>query len=99
MLLRVKNSPSQVALLMIGIGAVMAGAGSLAEGADLKFSREELEFYEKKIQPILADNCYKCHSHQAEKIKGSFVLDSREALLKGGDTGAAIVPGEPEKSP
>src|SRR2546427_4967560 len=63
-----------------------------------RFSRDQVEFYEKRIQPILAENCYKCHSHEADKIKGSFVLDSREGLLKGGENGPAIVPGEPEKS-
>src|SRR5437764_11588085 len=52
-----------------------------------KFSRAQIDFYEKGIQPILAENCYKCHSHEAEKIKGSFVLDSRDSLLKGGETG------------
>src|SRR6266478_2672081 len=62
------------------------------------FSRQQIDFYEKQVQPILAENCYKCHSHQADKIKASFVLDSREGLLKGGEKGAAIVPGDPEKS-
>src|ERR1041385_7287597 len=62
------------------------------------FSRDQIEFYEKQVQPILVENCYKCHSHEADKIKGGFVLDSRPGLLKGGETGPAIVPGEPEKS-
>src|ERR1051325_4501788 len=63
-----------------------------------KFSPDQIELYQKEVQPILAENCYKCHSHQAEKIKGSFLLDSRAALLKGGETGPAIIPGDPEKS-
>src|SRR5438034_5075501 len=57
-----------------------------------------VEFFKKKIRPILVDNCYKCHSHESEKLKGGLLLDSREGLLKGGDTGAAIVPGDTEKS-
>src|SRR5437667_919766 len=69
-----------------------------AETESPNFSHGQIEFYEKQVQPILTENCYKCHSHQADKIKGSFVLDSREGLLKGGETGPAIVPGEPEKS-
>ncbi len=56
------------------------------------------DFFENKIRPILGDRCYKCHSTFAEKIKGGLLLDSREALLKGGDTGKAIVPGNPEAS-
>src|SRR5881628_3634300 len=84
-------------------GAVVATAWVLfaAAGADTgstSFSPLQIEFYEKQVQPILTENCYKCHSHQADKIKGEFVLDSREGLLKGGETGPAIVAGEPEKS-
>src|SRR6266496_6132515 len=56
------------------------------------------EFFEQKIRPIFVENCYKCHSKDAEKVKGGFLLDTREGLLKGGDTGPAIVPGDPEKS-
>src|ERR1700733_10040414 len=60
--------------------------------------KEQLDFFEQKIRPILSDNCYKCHSEGAEKIKGGLLLDSRESALKGGDTGPALVPGHPEKS-
>src|SRR5258708_3792315 len=57
-----------------------------------------VEVFERKIRPILVENCYKCHSANAEKIKGGLLLDTREGVLKGGETGPAIVPGEPEKS-
>jgi mono/diheme cytochrome c family protein len=57
-----------------------------------------VEFFEKKIRPVLVENCYKCHSAQAEKVKGGLLLDTREAVLKGGDTGPALVAGDPEKS-
>src|SRR5713101_2529695 len=59
---------------------------------------EDFEFFEKKIRPIFTERCYECHSSQSKKIKGGFVLDSREALLKGGESGPGIVPGKPEKS-
>jgi mono/diheme cytochrome c family protein len=59
---------------------------------------EQLEFFENKIRPVLAEHCYSCHSAQAEKLKGGLLLDTRAGLLKGGDTGPAIVPGEPDKS-
>ncbi len=61
-------------------------------------STEELEFFEKNIRPLFVENCYKCHSAQSEKLKGGLRLDTREGLLKGGDSGPAIVPGDPEKS-
>ncbi len=46
----------------------------------------------------MSENCYKCHSHESEKVKGGLLLDTRDGVLKGGDTGPAIVPGNPEKS-
>src|SRR5262245_54263109 len=58
-------------------------------------SRAGQEFFEKKIRPLLVDNCYKCHT--GPKLKGHSALDSRAALPKGGDSGAALVPGEPGK--
>jgi len=58
----------------------------------------QLQFFENHIRPVLAENCYKCHSQQAEKVKGGLLLDTKEGVLKGGDTGPAIVPGDPEKS-
>ena len=58
----------------------------------------QTDFFENRIRPLLADKCYKCHSTLAEKIKGGLLLDSREAMLKGGDSGKVIVPGDPEAS-
>ncbi len=56
----------------------------------------EDEFFEKKIRPVLVEKCYSCHS--ATKQKGGLRLDSRENIQKGGATGAAAVPGQPDKS-
>jgi mono/diheme cytochrome c family protein len=53
------------------------------------------DFFENKIRPIFANNCYKCHT---ENQSGGLRVDSREALMKGGDTGAAIVASDPDKS-
>ena len=58
---------------------------------------EEVEFFERKIRPLLVENCHACHA-AATKRKGGLLLDSREAILKGGDSGRAVVPGDPEKS-
>jgi mono/diheme cytochrome c family protein len=62
------------------------------------FPPEQIEFFEKKIRPVLVEHCAKCHSAQGEKIKGGLVIDSRDGLVKGGDTGPAVIPGNPEKS-
>ncbi len=55
------------------------------------------EFFEKQVRPLLLDRCYECHS-QEKKTKGGLALDTREASLKGGDSGAAFIAGAPEKS-
>ncbi len=60
-------------------------------------SSEGLEFFEKKIRPILAEQCFECHSAE-KKVKGGLRLDSRDGWAKGGESGQAIVPGEPDKS-
>jgi hypothetical protein len=57
-----------------------------------------LEFFEKKIRPILAENCYKCHSLENGKSKGGLTLDTREAVLRGGKNGAVVKPGDPAES-
>ena len=56
-----------------------------------------IEFFEKKVRPILTERCLECHS-DAKKVKGGLHLDSREGWVKGGDTGPALVPGKPEES-
>jgi len=63
-----------------------------------KLSPTQTEFFENKVRPILSKQCYKCHSAEATKVKGGLLLDTRDGLLKGGDSGPALVPGEPEKS-
>lgn len=55
-------------------------------------------FFREKIQPVLEKNCFECHSPEAKKVKGGLLMDTREAMRKGGDTGPAIVPGDAGKS-
>src|SRR6185503_2240843 len=62
-------------------------------------SPEQIEFFEKRVRPILIERCYECHSAEAKKLKAGFRVDSRDALLKGGESAKpSIVPGEPEQS-
>jgi len=65
---------------------------------EVRGADEGVEFFEKKIRPLLVEHCYKCHGAQSGKVKGGLLLDTREGLLKGGDTGPAIVPGKSEES-
>jgi hypothetical protein len=59
-------------------------------------SADQVKFFEEKVRPILAENCYKCHG--SEKQKGSLRLDLREAVLAGGESGPVLVPGKPHES-
>lgn len=59
------------------------------------------EFFEKRIRPVLIQECYSCHSAKAQgqgDLKGGLSLDTKAALLAGGDSGPAIVPGKPDES-
>ncbi len=60
------------------------------------FSPESLEFFEKRVRPVLVEHCVKCHGEKQQK--GGLRLDSRTAMLQGGDTGPAIVLQDVEKS-
>jgi hypothetical protein len=84
-------------MLKLACAAFVASLiGGSAPAATL--SKAQSDFFENKVRPVLADHCYKCHSTKAEKLKGGLLLDSREAVLKGGDSGPALVPGDPDKS-
>lgn len=74
--------------------ALLPDAVGAAEGS----SAEQIEFFENKIRPVLVEHCYECHSGQAEKLQGKLLLDTREATRQGGETGAAVVPGDPDAS-
>src|SRR5437762_11510673 len=64
-----------------------------------QFKSEDYDFFEKKIRPVLVEHCYKCHSASAEKVKGALLLDTREGILKGGESGKpAVVAGDVGKS-
>src|SRR5688572_21223677 len=52
----------------------------------------------EKARPVLATQCFSCHSHAANKSKGGLMLDSLASMLHGGDSGPAIVPGKPDES-
>src|SRR5580704_9493158 len=88
----------------IGLIAVVAaclaagGVNGVIAATPPEATKEQIQFFENKIRPILTDNCYKCHSHEAPKLKGGLSVEFHESLLKGGETGPAIVPGDPDKS-
>lgn len=65
------------------------------------FRAEDIQFFEKKIRPLLQDKCYKCHSHSVtskKSLKGNLFLDSRIDIIQGGNSGPAALPGKAEES-
>jgi cytochrome c553 len=80
------------------IAATVCGWSAGLSLAAAEFTAEQLDFFEKKVRPLLAENCYKCHSVTSEKVKGGLYLDSREAVLRGGDAGVVVMVGDPGKS-
>jgi hypothetical protein len=59
---------------------------------------QQLEFFEKKIRPVLVEHCYQCHSTTSKKLKGELLLDSKWGWEQGGESGPVIVPGKPNES-
>ena len=89
-------------LILSATGWLVLLGGAAASAAEpVPASPEAIAFFEKKIRPVLAESCYKCHSAEAQgqgKLKGGLFLDTREGVLAGGDTGPAVVPGKPAES-
>ena len=59
---------------------------------------EQTRFFESKIRPVLVEHCYKCHSANSEKVEGGLLLDTAAGSRAGGESGPAVVPGNPDES-
>ena len=83
-------------VLAAGIGPVehLCSAAETPE----TISPEDEAFFESKIRPLLIEHCYECHSRESGEISGELALDSGPAMLRGGASGPALVPGEVERS-
>ena len=77
--------------------ALLLFAGAAAGEQPAAPDAAKVEYFEKKVRPILADHCYHCHSADT-KPAGGLRVDDHKGLLTGGNKGAAVVPGSPEKS-
>ena len=83
-------------LVMAGILLVCSARGAgQTQAAATPPPAQDATLFETRIRPLLAANCFACHG---EAAKSGLRVDSREALLRGGETGPAIVPGNPDKS-
>lgn len=92
--LATRNARQLLATLCLGICSATTALGS--EPA-VKNDPAKIEFFEKKIRPLLVDNCINCHSAE-NGGKGGLRVDDRHGLIEGGGRGAGIKPGNPEES-
>src|SRR5438067_8651236 len=74
---------------------IWLAAAGLPLAITIALDAQSADVFEAKVRPILAANCYDCHT---DEQMGGLRLDSRDAVLKGGKSGPAIVPGDPDKS-
>lgn len=81
-------------LLSISLAAALCPDAVQGQATDA----ERTEFFERRIRPVLADRCYECHAADAKEIGGQLLLDTREGVLRGGESGPAVQPGEPDQS-
>src|SRR5262245_65430110 len=96
--MRLAVVPLSALLTLLFVPAPQVRAADPAPPA--KLDPAAAEFFEKKIRPVLTQSCVGCHSAdaaKARKLKGGLYLDSRDGMLKGGDSGAAVVPGKPSE--
>jgi len=63
-----------------------------------QMSADDLQFFESQVRPLLTDHCYECHAGESRILRGGLRLDHRAGWLRGGDSGPAIVPGDPQNS-
>jgi hypothetical protein len=81
---------------------VWRGAGQVPDPFAAEFAPpptgDQLAFFESKVRPVLVNHCYECHSQDSDDLGGGLLLDSRAGVIKGGDTGRAIQPGDPDSS-
>lgn len=82
------------AFLALSVGTLVGAIAGVSQAADA--APASVEFFERAIRPVLVEHCIKCHG--PEKQWSNFRVDSRDALLKGGDFGLGVVPGKPEDS-
>ncbi|MFP6900055.1 MAG: DUF1549 domain-containing protein, partial [Opitutales bacterium] len=80
------------------VGFLFVACLATAVSAWAEDTADGLAFFEKKIRPILVNNCYKCHSAKAKKLKSGLYLDRKAGWVQGGENGPVVVPGKPAES-
>jgi hypothetical protein len=82
----------------LGWAMTVALLATCTARADESAAPSDLEFFRTRIQPVLEQHCYECHSTSSDDVQGGLLLDSRDAARRGGNTGPAVVPGQVDES-
>lgn len=88
------RSPGKMACTALCCAVVGLGSFSIAEAAE----SEDEAYFREKIEPVLKAHCYACHSQAADEVQGGLMLDSRVGILRGGDSGPAVIKGKSRAS-
>ena len=91
--------PSRFFITFVALAVALVPAAAMAQqSASPNPNAQQLDFFEKKIRPVLVEHCYECHATDAKSIQGGLSLDTAQGLLRGGDSGPALVPHQGDSS-
>src|SRR6059058_2042734 len=93
---RLRTARTRIARAIASFTLAVTFSASAGTGRAADPDPKAVEFFEAKVRPVLVNSCVKCHG--GEKASGGLRLDTRESLLKGGDSGPAVVVGKPDAS-
>ena len=96
MLVRAGLAAAEIVCLVLAL--TLCAAAEAPAAGEQSADPQGIEFFERNVRPLLVERCYKCHSAKSQPLRGGLLLDSRAAWQRGGDSGRAIVPGDPEAS-
>ncbi|MEO7413711.1 MAG: PSD1 and planctomycete cytochrome C domain-containing protein [Opitutaceae bacterium] len=86
-------------VVLAGFSGLDASSAEAGAQKPAELTKENTEFFESRIRPVLVERCYECHSTQAKRVRGGLLLDSQPGIAEGGANGPVIVPGDLENSP
>ncbi len=87
-----------LAVFLVSAACCVSAARAAAPAAPSPFTVADYRFFESKVRPLFVERCHACHSAQSKKQRGGLRLDSRAGILGGGESGRAVVPGDPVNS-
>jgi hypothetical protein len=97
-ILRCSHRSVRLVLSLLGAFLLPCSTGLSQELAPDEGQRAKLEFFEKKIRPVLVEHCYECHSAESKTLQGGLSLETAQGLAQGGDSGPAFIPEKSDQS-